>query len=221
MTTDWWNTSSSVPDGSSEPVRTAPGWNPEPAPLPPAEPPEDPVQPESAGPGKPDRRKGLILGAAGAAAVGILMFSVIPHDGSGPSGTPGASVTSSQGAFPPAAGGGPTEGQADREEAETVPASRAAPKKVSLLAEPAGSGGVGAVVKVTIANGTDEEIIVMSSMVKGDGRPAVIGEGTLAPGSRTVGPGETATGTVEFASKAAPSQVVLMDIGGNVVAASG
>ena len=89
-----------------------------------------------------------------------------------------------------------------------------------MTAVPDGTGSVGAIVKLTIRNGTDETVVVMSSMVKGDSRPAVIGEGTLAPGSRRIEPGETATGTVEFAAKKAPSQVILTDLGGNVVAAS-
>lgn len=75
--------------------------------------------------------------------------------------------------------------------------------------------------EVTITNSTEEAMVVMSSMVKGDGRSAVIGEGTLAPGSRRIEPGETATGTVEFAAKKAPIQIALMDLSGNVVAASG
>jgi hypothetical protein len=90
---------------------------------------------------------------------------------------------------------------------------------VTLSATPSGSGSVGAIVKLTVVNNTDEAVVVMSSMVKGDGRPAVIGEGTLAPGSRRVEPGETAT--VEFATKKAPAQVALVDLSGNVVAASG
>jgi hypothetical protein len=57
-------------------------------------------------------------------------------------------------------------------------------------------------------------------MVKGDGHSAIVGEGTLAPGSRTVQPGETVTGTVEFSTAAAPHQVALLDLSGNVVAAS-
>jgi hypothetical protein len=163
----------------------------------------------------------LILGAAGAAAVGVLMFTVLPHDGGGPSDLPGASVTTSQEAFPPAAGGDLQEGGKESSAADQTPAEKEAPKVVSLSAVASGSGSVGAVMEVTITNDTDDTILVMSSMVKGDGQAAIIGEGTLAPGSRTVGPGEEVTGTVEFAAKNAPSQVVLMDIGGNVVAANG
>src|SRR5690606_8765651 len=87
------------------------------------------------------------------------------------------------------------------------------PKTVTLSATPAGVGQVGAIVKVTITNNTDSAVIIMPSMVKGDGRAAVVGEGTLAPGSREVQPGETVTGTVEFASQKAPGQAVLVDRG--------
>lgn len=219
MTDDWWSVS---------PPRSGRSEDPEPAPVvtwdlepePPVRPVHDPQPaPEAAPEQKPDRRRSLFLGAAGAVAVGILVFTVIPHDGTKPTADPGPSVTASREELPPAAGGGPQEGASDRAEA---PGGRAAkPKTVTLLATPSGSGRVGAVVKVVIMNNTDEAIVVMSSMLKGDNRPAVIGEGTLAPGSRRVEPGETARGTVEFAVSRAPSQIVLMDIGGNVVAASG
>lgn len=218
--TDWWNTS--APQQEGEPVRVEPaiGWDPEPAPSMPAPPPDPPVRQEEPNPQKPDRRKSLLLGAAGAAAVGVLVFTVMPHDGSNPAETPGGSSSSSAEQFPPAAGGGPSEGAQDRAEASQTPAPQK-PKVVTLTAVPDGSGTVGAIVKVTVVNDTDETVVVMSSMVKGDGRPAVIGEGTLAPGSRRVEPGETATGTVEFAAKKAPAQVALVDLSGNVVAASG
>lgn len=165
---------------------------------------------------KPDRRKTLILGAAGAAIVGALVFTMMP-DGSAKA--PGGSVAPSSATeegFLPAAGSGPSEAvQGDI----GTPTSRA-PGVVTMTAVPDGTGSAGAIVKLTIRNGTDETVVVMSSMVKGDSRPAVIGEGTLAPGSRRIEPGETATGTVEFAAKKAPSQVILTDLGGNVVAAS-
>lgn len=179
------------------------------------------VQPqEEAAEPKPDRRRKLILGAAGAAVVGVIAFAAVPHGDSGTPAGSSAPSAASQDGFLPAAGGGPSEGAQDRTEASTAPA-KPKPKTVLLSATPDGSGRVGAVVKVTIVNNTDETVVVMSSMVKGDGRPAVIGEGTLAPGSRRVEPGETVSGTVEFAVKKAPSQIALMDVGGNVVAASG
>lgn len=179
------------------------------------------VQPQEEEVGqKPDRRRRLILGAAGAAVVGVIAFAAVPHGGSGARSGSSAPSAASQDGFLPAAGGGPSEGAQDRAEASTAPA-KPKPKTVVLSAAPNGSGQVGAVVKVTITNNTDEAVVVMSSMVKGDGRPAVIGEGTLAPGSRRIEPGETVSGTVEFAVKKAPSQIALMDMGGNVVAASG
>jgi hypothetical protein len=218
--TDWWNTS--APRQEGEPVRVEPaiGWDPEPAPPMPVSPPEPPAQQEEPEVQKPDRRKSLLLGAAGAAVAGVLVFAVMPHDGSTPADTPGGSASSSAEGLLPAAGGGPSEGAQDRAEASRAPAPQK-PKTVTLTAVPSGSGTVGAIVKLTVVNNTDEAVVVMSSMVKGDGRPAVIGEGTLAPGSRRIEPGETATGTVEFAAKKAPAQVALVDLSGNVVAASG
>jgi hypothetical protein len=180
----------------------------------------EPAEPETGEAQKPDRRKGLLLGAAGAAVAGIVVFAAMPHGGSpSPTGS-SASSAAQPGGFLPAAGGGPSGDPQDRAEASTSPV-KPKPKTVVLTASPDGSGQVGAVMKVTITNNTDETVVVMSSMVKGDGRPAVIGEGTLAPGSRRIEPGETASGTIEFASKKAPDQVALMDLSGNVVAASG
>lgn len=218
--TDWWNTSAPRQEGEPSRVEPAIGWDPEPEPVAPPPPPAPPAQEEEAQQQKPDRRRSLLLGAAGAAAVGILVFTVMPHGGDSPADSPTVSSPASQEGFLPAAGGGPSEGAQDRAEASAVPTPEV-PKTVVLTAAPSGSGDVGAVVKVTVVNNTDETVVVMSSMVKGDGRPAVIGEGTLAPGSRRIEPGETATGTVEFAVKKAPSQVALMDLSGNVVAASG
>lgn len=218
--TDWWSTS--APGDREESARPEPavGWNPEPVRPPVAPVSTSSVLAEEPEPQKPDRRKGILLSAAGAAAVGILVFTTIPHGGDSPADTPGASSSASQEGFLPPAGGGPAEGATDRAEGSSAPPARK-PKEVVLAATPEGSGQVGAVVKITITNNTDEAVVVMSSMVKGDGRPAVIGEGTLAPGSRRIEPGEIATGTVEFATKRAPVQIALMDIGGNVVASSG
>jgi len=174
---------------------------------------EEREEPEAGLSQKPDRRRTLLLGAAGAAAVGVLVFTMMPDDQTGSAAPPAAS----QEGFLPAAGGGPSEATQDASGSPVVQA----PKVVTVTALPDGSGSVGALVRLTIHNGTDEAVVVMSSMVKGDGRPAVIGEGTLAPSSRRIEPGETASGTVEFASKKAPAQVLLMDFSGNVVASSG
>lgn len=206
--TDWWNTDEQARE--SEPVRVAvmPERLPE---LGPVITPEPEVGPNPAVPS--DRKRKLILGAAGAAVVGIVLFSALPHEGSTPSGPPAASVAAPQGGDLPAAGGGSAE-------TPSAPQTPVAAKVVTMTATASGTGRVGAVMKVTIHNGTDDTITVMSSMMKGDDRSAVLGEGTLAPGARPVQPGETVTGTVEFATKQPPAQVVLFDIGGNVVAAS-
>jgi hypothetical protein len=89
-----------------------------------------------------------------------------------------------------------------------------------LSAAPVGKGQVGVVMKVTIRNSTDEQVTVLATMVKGDGRPAIVGEGTLAPGLRTIEPGEVVEGTVEFSTNTAPHQVALLDLSGDLVAAS-
>lgn len=218
--TDWWNTSVPKREGGPDPLEPAIGWDPQPIPPTPSLPPEIPVPQAEPEQQKPDRRKSILVGAAGAAVAGILVFTVMPHGSDSPASSSSASPTASVEGFLPAAGGGPSEGAKDRKEASSAsPVEK--PKTVILTAVPSGSGTVGAIVKVTVVNNTDETVVVMSSMVKGDGRSAVIGEGTLAPGSRRVEPGETATGTVEFATKKAPGQVALVDLGGNVVAASG
>ncbi|MFE0472467.1 hypothetical protein ACFW2V_12720 [Streptomyces sp. NPDC058947] len=74
---------------------------------------------------------------------------------------------------------------------------------------------------MTIRNNTDEPFTALATLVQGDGRPAVVGEGTLAPGARVVNPGETVEGTVEFSVGVTPRQVTLWDLSGNLVAASG
>jgi hypothetical protein len=91
---------------------------------------------------------------------------------------------------------------------------------VTLTAVPAGRGEVGVLVEVTIRNDTEDAMTIMPSMMKGDGNSAMVGEGTLAPGSRRIEPGETVAGTIEFAAGEAPAQIVLTDLSGNVVAAS-
>jgi hypothetical protein len=211
--TDWWNTDREEPRGESVRVEPKPEWRPESEPAAPAAP--EPEAMTVATP--PDRRKKLLLGAAGAAVAGTILFSAVPHGGSDPTALPGASATAAQSGDLPAAGGGPGEPSS----APQPSATPVAAKVVTMTVAPSGTGRVGAVVKVTIHNGTDDAITVMSSMMKGDDRSAVLGEGTLAPGARAVQPGETVTGTVEFATKEPPAQVILFDIGGNVVAASG
>lgn len=217
--TDWWNTEPRQSTEERTAVPVAIGWDPEPEPAAPVHN-EEPSVPEEPGEKKPDRRKGILLGAAGAAVAGILVFAAMPDGGSGaPAGTTEPSAASSQDGGLPAAGGGPGGAVGGASEESPTRTSARKPKTVTLSATPAGVGQVGAIVKVTITNNTDSAVIIMPSMVKGDGRAAVVGEGTLAPGSREVQPGETVTGTVEFASRKAPGQVVLVDLGGDVVAA--
>lgn len=217
--TDWWNTEPRQSAEGHTAVPVAIGWDPEPEPTAPVRS-EEPSAPEEPGGEKPDRRKGILLGAAGAAVAGILVFAAMPDGGAGaPAGATGPSVASSRDGDLPAAGGGPGGAEGGTPEESPTQGSARKPKTVTLSAIPAGVGQVGAIVKVTITNNTDSAVIIMPSMVKGDGRAAVVGEGTLAPGSREVQPGETATGTVEFASRKAPGQVVLVDLGGDVVAA--
>lgn len=221
MTTDWWNTSAPQNDGEEKPV-VARGWDPEPEPVAPPRPPEPPKreEPEEPTASGPDRRKTLLLGAAGAAVAGIIIFAAVPHgESAAPASSQKVSSQAPDGSLP-AAGGGPA-GMPEEDKAPASEKPRApAPKIVTISASPAGSGQVGAVVEVVIHNGTDDTLTVMPSLVKGDGRPAVIGEGTLAPGLLKIEPGETGKGTVEFATKKAPAQVALVDLSGNMVAAS-
>lgn len=231
MATDWWSVKSA--DDSEYP---APAPVPDGIPEPPA-PPVTPPAPEPKEPEKPEREEGaprssrskavkVVGGAAGAIIAGILVLNAIPGGGGSGDGKPVTSASARQGGGDlPAAGGGPkdvlpaTDGSSQSQAQQDSPAS-AAPKVVTLTAKPFGKGRVGAVMKVTIHNGTDETVTVLATMMKGDGRPAVVGEGTLAPGSRTLQPGQTATGTVEFSTAVAPHQVALLDLSGNVMAAS-
>lgn len=206
--TDWWSTASAESRGEpSFPVREHVEE------VPAVRPPEPEAESAKAPGPRRGRGKSLAVGAVGAALAGVVLFSVVPG-GEGDEKAASGQQAPSQGAYLPPAGDMPSEAA---QEPGGVPRS---PQVVTLHASPSGSGSVGAVVEVTITNGTEGNVLVMSSMVKGDGQSAIIGEGTLAPGSREVGPGETVTGTVEFAAKKSPAQIVLMDIGGNVVAAS-
>lgn len=213
----------------SEKPTVAPGWDFEPgrdsepnlAPKVPARAPEPSVA-DAPGPPedkKPDRRKTLLLSAAGAAVAGIAIFSAMPGDGG--SATPGKVESSaSQGDFLPPAGGGAEEGKGDQPPKQEGASQAPVPKVVTLTVTPSGKGATGAIVDVTIHNGTDSALTVMPSLVKGDGRPAMVGEGTLAPGLLKIEPGGTGRGTVEFATSEPPAQVILVDLSGNVVAAS-
>jgi len=219
--TDWWSTSPTGSGGEAErrPERAA-GWDPEPLPLPPPAPPVAPKpEPEpQAPPEAKDRKKGILLGAAGAAVVGILVFAAMPDGGSS---TPqGSSPTASQEGFLPAAGGGPSEAQKETPSPQET-TQEPKPKVVTLTARESGKGRVGVIVDVRIQNDTDDAITLLANFVKGDGRPALVGEGTLAPGSRVIEPGQTAEGTVEFAVGQMPNQVILVDLSGSIVAASG
>jgi hypothetical protein len=142
-----------------------------------------------------------------------VLFIAMPDGGDAGKAVSGQQAPS-RGEYLPPAGDVPT--GAAQEPGNAPQAQRV----VTVEASPSGSGPIGAVVELTVVNGTDETLVVMSSMVKGDGQSAVIGEGTLAPGSREIGPGETVTGTVEFAAKRQPAQVTLLDFSGNVVATS-
>lgn len=206
--TNWWEVDPMSHEG--ETAHPEPDRNLEP--IAPARP--EPAEEVTSDAAPPDRRRGLLLGAAGAAIVGAVLFVSLPHDGSSPASLPVTPTTASQGSDLPAAGG---QQSPEAQSASTAPV----PKVVTMVLEPAGTGRVGAVMKVAIHNGTDSAIVVLPSMMKGDDRPALLGEGTLAPNAREVEPGKTAIGTVEFAAKKPPAQVVLFDTGGNVVAASG
>lgn len=211
MTTDWW---SNAPVDSGD----RPGKSPEPFPEISVEPPSlDPPAaepgPEETGP-PADRRKKLAVGAAGATVAAFAVFLMMPD---GTASTPQAQASASQGEHLPAAGNGVPE--TSREAASAAP-EQAVPKAVTLSSSPAGTGRVGAVVKVRIHNGTDDRVTLIANLVRGDDRPAVIGEGTLAPGAKVIEPGQDAEGTVEFAVGKQPGQVVLVDLSGDIVAAS-
>lgn len=225
MTTDWWSearTSGDRADGSPQAAAPIAALDSEyPASPPPVPEPEE-ESGERASNGKAMKVMGLAVGAVVAGLV--ILNSASGGDEPDRKASPSAPAPAADGDLP-AAGGVPQGGAtpvASGEPSARHSGSKPAPApKVTLDATPSGTGRVGAIVKVTIHNGTADPVTVLSSMVKGDGRPAVVGEGTLAPGSRSIQPGETATGTVEFSSKAAPEQIALVDLSGNVVAVSG
>lgn len=221
--TDWWTERASgvigpPPEGAGDP---------EPAPPPVVLPPVDSAsEPESTGAASDDesggRRVKLIAGAAAVLLAGALAVNAVGGDAAP---TPVAEHGPVAEVDPieelPPAGGPPIEAARRTDPTATVEPPPAAPAVVTLTVRPAGRGRVGAVVEVTIRNATDAPVVVMASLLRGDGRPAIVGEGTLAPGARTIAAGETAVGTVEFADARMPARVILVDLDGEVVAASG
>ena len=204
MTADWWNKESPAPRNDMDWLRSE--WTPEPEPsISPR--PEDGVGETEV---DPARKRKLLVSAAWAAMAGIAIFVMMPD--SQPS-TP-QDVAAPQGEYLPPAGNGPAEAPVT-ETPETSP-----PKVATLGFSPSGSGRVGAVVRVRISNDTDERLTLIANLVRGDDRPGIVGEGTLAPGAKVIEPGQTVEGTVEFAVGKPPQQVVLVDLSGNVVAAS-
>lgn len=188
----------------------------------PQEPPEEKTpktEPEESG----GRHRTAKL-AAGALIVGLAGALVVnATSGSVPEPPAPATEQIQSDPFPPA-------GEFPAEDALEPPAASAdpaptfhdpAPQRVTLTARPAGRGRTGVVMHVAIENTTDAPILVMPSLLLGDDRPAIVGEGTLAPGSRTVEPGAKVEGTVEFAARRAPSRVVLTDLDGIAVAEDG
>lgn len=216
MTTEWWDTHSAE---VAPPVTRAP--------IVPNDPPPEPVNAEepSSVPAEGQGRKRAVQvvgGIAGVIVIGVLALGSMP-DGDKGKAAASASVSAGPVEDLPAAGALPQGGRpaGGRQTQGTQPAGPAAIEQtVQLTATPSGKGRVGAIMKISISNGTDEPLTVLASLVKGDGRSAVVGEGTLAPGSRIIQPGETAEGTVEFSAARAPHQVSLFDLSGNLVAAS-
>lgn len=206
--TDWWSTAGAEPQGERiTPQRKRFEEVPVTQPVPQEE--------EEAVARTPRSRRGksLALGAAGVALAGAALFMAMPDGGDAGKAVSGQQAPS-QGEYLPPAGDVPTEA------AQEPGSASQAPQVVTVEVLSSKPGPIGVVVELAITNGTGEAMVVMSSMVKGDGQSAVIGEGTLAPGSREVVPGGTVTGTVEFAAKKQPAQVVLLDFSGNVVAVS-
>lgn len=221
MTTDWWSVK---PVGAGERLENdAPPQGPGPQPIPasPAPPPETTFEEERpASGGSRSKAVKVVGGIAGAVVAGSLLLSTVGGD-DGKNEKPPASAPVESGLDLPAAGGGVDGEESPQGQGQaTDTPETVAPKKVTLTSTPAGKGRVGAIVKLTIRNGTDEPFTALATLIQGDGRPAVVGEGTLAPRARIVNPGETIEGTVEFAVGAAPRQVALWDLSGNLVAAS-
>lgn len=173
----------------------------------------------------------VVGGAAGALIVGLFALNALSDGGGEKAEQPVAASAGQSDELPPAgggapqgdllpAGGGPAQAPQDNAKSDQDPRAEQVPREVTLTASPAGRGRVGSVMEISIRNNTGKPLTVMATLVRGDGRSGVVGEGTLAPGSRVVEPGQTAQGTVEFSSSTTPHQVALVDLSGNVVAAS-
>lgn len=218
MTTEWWSTSvTAQQDGADPPI-------PEPDPAPPPAPPaEEPPEIDTAAPQAAEKsRKMTAIVLGGTAAVILAGVLLLPDRGNeAQTDRPVAASSASPGDLPAAGAMPQTATAASPQEARSQQVSRApAPAAVSLTFTPQKKGRVGAVVTVVIRNDTDEPVTVLASLVKGDGRAALVGEGTLAPGARTIQSGETAEGTVEFAASTTPQQVALYDLSGSIVTTS-
>jgi hypothetical protein len=217
--TDWWSLKTQGSEGEStltpDPASSNEAFMEEASPL------DVEAAPEAGSTSRSKVRK-VAGGVAGAVIVGTFAIHGVAGGSTGASavtsaGAKGAEevrgVEASGNALPPA-GGGPAEAQ------QNQPSAASARKAVTLTAASSGVGRIGAIVTLSIHNGTDRPLTVLASLVKGDSRPAVVGEGTLAPGSRIVQPGDTVEGTVEFSSEGAPHQVVLTDLKGTLIARS-
>lgn len=220
---EWWNLPKDEA-GETEPRKAVPVEQAKP--VRPSEPTEESKTTEAEEKAKSDRRQTLFVGAVGAVLVGAVLLIALPDGDNKKDPAPVASVLDPAD-FPPPAGEVPREAAADevpltgdKEKEPVKPVEETVEEAVLLTAVPAGQGDTGALVKVTISNNTESTITVMSSMMQGDGRSAMVGEGTLAPGSRRIDPGETAEGTVEFVTKKPPQQIVLTDLSGGIVASS-
>lgn len=205
--TDWWR--QDTPDAESE--RPAEPWH-DPEPMPPA----PPVAEAAAG--KKRSRKGLVITAVAAVAVAGTLWAVAPDSPVEPKAGP-QEAGQPQELFP-AAGGGPQEA-ASVDAREGVTADEKAPGRIEMTRRNAGTGRTGILVELTVRNGTDKPVTVTANLFMADGRTGMVGEGTLAPGSRIIPPGGEVTGTVEFAGRQKAAQVVLADFEGLVLATAG
>lgn len=218
MTESWWQREKSddVMWGEPIPARTDSA-------MPPGSP-ENPDPPPATPRGHVAERvsgKKRVLrvstGVATVALVGAILVNATTSDGeTSRAPKPGSSAQevlpiSEKGDLFPAAGG-------DRDSREPIKPDLPVMTGVALFSKVVGSGQTGVLIEMTIENNTDATIMLMSSMFKADGRSGMVGEGTLAPGSRTLGTGEVVTGTVEFAADGLPAQIVLLAIDGRAIA---
>jgi hypothetical protein len=214
--TDWWSVQPQNTDGVT--ITENPPSIPATAPPDPPRREEPDTREDAAEPTAARSKVAKIMGGvAGVVIMGVLAVNGLSGETEVPSTQPGTAATPQdfdrQEVSLPAAGGGPVEAH---QEASAPPAL----KSVTLTSEPAGLGAIGAVMKVAIHNATDRPLTVLASLIEGDGHSAVVGEGTLAPGSRIVQPGSTVEGTVEFSTENVPHQIALLDLSANVVATS-